>query len=98
MLYGTQPCCIWIVTRILTFRLLTSVERYDPVTDSWRFVRSMPTARAGACAAELNGHLFVAGGYGDSAVGASAITDIVESYDPSTNRYLRCRYIVIGQR
>lgn len=57
----------------------------------------MPTARAGACAAELNGHLFVAGGYGDSAVGAFAITDIVECYDPFTNRYLRYRYVVIGQ-
>lgn len=70
------------------------MERYDPVTDSWRFVRSMPTARAGACAAELNGQLFIAGGYGDSTEGASAITNIVECYDPFTNRYLRYRHIL----
>lgn len=54
----------------------------------------MPTARAGACAAELNGQLFIAGGYGDSTEGASAITNIVECYDPFTNRYLRYRHIL----
>lgn len=63
------------------------MERYDPLTDTWCFVRSMSTPRAGACAAELDGEVLVAGGFGDSAEGSFPILDSVESFNPFTNRY-----------
>lgn len=63
------------------------MERYDPLTDTWCFVRSMSTPRAGACAAELNGEILVAGGFGDSTEGSFPILDRVESFNPFTNRY-----------
>ena len=76
---NTFCCCVC--------RLLRSVERYDPLTDTWCFVRSMSTPRAGACAAELNGEILVAGGFGDSAEGSFPILDRVESFNTFTNRY-----------
>ncbi|XP_062612513.1 kelch-like protein 24 [Saccostrea cucullata] len=69
-------------------RILKSVECYNPSTNSWHFVKSLSTPRAGACAAELNGEIFVAGGFGYSLNGNSTILDSVECYQPSTDRWI----------
>ncbi|XP_061184216.1 kelch-like protein 3 [Saccostrea echinata] len=68
-------------------RILKSVECYNPSTNSWHFLKSLTTARAGACAAELNGNIFVAGGFGYRQDGSNIIFDSVECYHPFTNRW-----------
>jgi hypothetical protein len=40
-----------------------TVECYDPATDSWSVLPSLPTPRSGAGAAALDGALYVVGGY-----------------------------------
>ena len=42
---------------------LSSVERYDPVTNAWEAVAPMATARIHLAAAALNGKLYAVGGY-----------------------------------
>ncbi|XP_062609562.1 alpha-scruin-like isoform X1 [Saccostrea cucullata] len=69
-------------------RILKSVECYNPSTNSWHFVKSLSTPRAGACASELNGKIFVAGGFGYSPNGNSTILDDVECYHPCTDRWI----------
>ncbi|XP_062617601.1 beta-scruin-like [Saccostrea cucullata] len=69
-------------------RILKSVECYNPSTNSWHFVKSLSTARAGACAAELNGNIFVAGGFGYSQNGTATIFDSVECYNAFTDKWI----------
>jgi large repetitive protein len=42
--------------------VLSDLQRYDPVTDTWTTLTSMPTARAGAAAAVIDDGIFVIGG------------------------------------
>ncbi|XP_062584277.1 kelch-like protein 8 [Saccostrea cucullata] len=69
-------------------RILKSVECYNPSTNSWHFVKSLSTPRTGACAAELDGEIFVAGGFGYSPNGNSTILDSVECYHACTDRWV----------
>jgi len=39
-----------------------SVERFDPVSDTWSFVLPMSCGKAGACAVVLNNQILVIGG------------------------------------
>jgi len=61
---------------------LSSVERYDPATNSWTPRASMQTARAGLVAASVNGVVYAAGGSVDSSLTATAA---LEAYDPATD-------------
>ena len=63
---------------------LTSVERYDPDTDTWEMVAPMKTARSESSAAVLDGKLYVAGGQSEP-LDISTIISTVERYDPSAN-------------
>ena len=63
---------------------LTSVERYDPDTNTWETVAPMKTARSESSAAVLDGKLYVAGGQSEL-FDMSATLSTVERYDPSAN-------------
>lgn len=42
---------------------LSSCERYDPKTNQWEFIASMRWKRSDASAAELDGKIYIVGGY-----------------------------------
>jgi len=59
-----------------------TVEEYEPITDSWRKVADMPTARYALAAATVNGKIYAIGG-------RPLDVGIVEEYDPSTDGWRR---------
>ena len=59
------------------------MHRYNPATNSWAEVASMPTSRYGLSAFVLNGCLYAAGGLLQDVSNTAA----VESYDPSTDSW-----------
>ena len=64
---------------------LTTVEAYNPVTDSWMTtaqIAQMPMARSAAAAAVLNGLLYVVGG-----TNSTGVLSNTDSYNPSTNAW-----------
>lgn len=61
---------------------LTTVEAYDPATNTWTTKASMPTARDGLAGGVVNGILYAVGGYSE---GFDLAT--VEAYDPTTNTW-----------
>jgi len=58
------------------------LQVYDPQADTWTTKASMPTARAGAAAAEIEGKLYVIGGSTNAGT-----TAVLEVYDPSTDTW-----------
>lgn len=59
----------------------------DAAASSWRALAPMPTSRLGACAAVANdGRIYVMGGL-ISSTGPSTTTNVVEVYDPATDRW-----------
>ena len=70
--------------------VLATVEEYDPATNSWRTVRPMLVARNHHTAAGVGDKVYVIGGRIGSAfisVGSNNI-DLVEMYDPATDRWI----------
>jgi N-acetylneuraminic acid mutarotase len=66
---------------IFMFNTLSTVEAYNPATDSWTTKPSMPTARYGlAAAASPDGQLYVFGGFGGD-------LSTVAAYSPATNSW-----------
>lgn len=63
-------------------------EVYDPATDSWTAIATMPTQRAKLAAAELNGKIYCVGGYHNTGSGWTDVAT-VEVYDPETNTWQR---------
>jgi len=63
--------------------ILSTLEVYDPVTDTWTTKRSMPTARYALAAAEIGGKLYVVGGSNGMAYCLSTL----EVYDPATDTW-----------
>lgn len=63
---------------------VTTLEAYDPATNTWTTKASMPTARTFLAVAVVNGILYAIGGSGGY---GQPITDVVEAYNPSTNRW-----------
>lgn len=57
-----------------------SVERYDPLTDTWTFVASMNIARSRIGAAVLDRNIYVFGG-----VNGSTTLNTIEIYDPDSD-------------
>jgi N-acetylneuraminic acid mutarotase len=62
--------------------VLNIIERYDPTANQWHTVAPMDTERVFSSCAMYNGCLYVAGGYGTSALSS------VERYDPTTNMWM----------
>ncbi len=70
-------------------RSLPTIEEYDPATNTWRSRTDMPTARNHVAVGAVKGKIYVIGGR----LGAAFITampgntDLVQEYDPSTDRW-----------
>ncbi|MFC1508902.1 kelch repeat-containing protein [Candidatus Omnitrophota bacterium] len=62
--------------------MLSTVEEYDPATDTWTSKSSMLTGRRYATASVINGKIYVMGG----AEGESPVAS-VEEYDPATDTW-----------
>ncbi|HWC74581.1 MAG TPA: kelch repeat-containing protein, partial [Gemmatimonadales bacterium] len=83
--------------------VLSTVEVYDPATDTWTTDTPLPSGRYGATAAAINGKIYVAGG--SDANGTMAAT--LFEFDPAThawttkqpmptNRYLTAGAVLNG--
>src|SRR5262245_31830975 len=69
-------------------RSVTTVEEYDPATNTWRARSPMPTARNHAAIGVVNNKIYVIGGrLGAAFVSVSSPTDVVEEYDPATDQW-----------
>jgi N-acetylneuraminic acid mutarotase len=66
---------------------LTTVEEYDPATDTWTRKASMPIGRTHFSTWEVNGKIYVIGGI-NSAIGGNHIAQ-VDMYDPETDTWTR---------
>jgi N-acetylneuraminic acid mutarotase len=64
--------------------VLSTVEAYDPATNTWSTKAPMPTPRDGLAVAVVNGILYAIGG--DVSVFGAALNK-VEAYDPVTNTW-----------
>jgi len=65
-----------------------TVEEYDPATNTWRERTPMPTARNHYFAAAVDGKIYAIGGrIGSVFVTKSDTIDLVEAYDPATDRW-----------
>ena len=60
----------------------TTLEVYDPSSDSWSTLAPMPTARSSPGAAVIGGRLYVAGGFD----GGPSLTTL-EAYDPGSDSW-----------
>jgi len=70
--------------------VLATNEVYDPATDKWETKRMMPTPRNHPAIGEVNGKVYVIGGRIGSPNVANMVasaTDVVEEYDPATDRW-----------
>lgn len=64
--------------------ILSSVEEYNPLTNTWTYKANMPTGRYGAFSAVLNDEIYVIGGNNFSISGPLSIMEV---YNPSTNTW-----------
>jgi N-acetylneuraminic acid mutarotase len=62
---------------------LSSVEAYDPVTNSWTSKAAMPARRFSAASAVIGGILYVAGGFDENEVPVNSVF----AYNPATNSW-----------
>ena len=70
---------------------MSLMEVYDPETDAWQKLADMPTIRAGAKTAVVDGKIYVMGGYaGKDNQGVNfKFLKAVEMYDPQTDTWVR---------
>jgi len=64
------------------------LDRYDPDTNSWEPLASMPTARSGHAAAAIAGRIVVMGGEVNAANPPNNVFVEVEVYSPGTNTWV----------
>lgn len=68
--------------------VIGDVDEYNPATNSWRPCTPMPTARNHFLAAESGGKIYAINGrIGAVFVTMSDVIDVVEEYDPATDRW-----------
>lgn len=65
---------IWVKT--------SSVEVYDPVTDTWQTISTMPTTRFNPGIAVINNSIFIIGGFA-----GSPVSNRVDRFDPASNTW-----------
>jgi len=66
---------------------LSTVEEYDPATDTWTAKSEMPTARFGHSASVVDGRIYVFGGAPSCPWCGTILT--LEVYDPATDTWTR---------
>jgi len=72
---------------------LSTVEEYDPATDTWTPKADMPTARTYLSTSAVNGRVYAIGGtFGDNSVFST-----VEEYDPATDTWTPKADMPIGR-
>ena len=78
---------------------LSTVEVYDPQTNTWQRGADMPTPRTDAKAAVVNGTIYVFGGYNskDNFLQHWKMADRVEAYDPLTDTWTRKKEMPISR-
>ena len=64
------------------YRGLSTVEEYDPATDTWTPKADMPTARTYLSTSVVNGRVYAIGGQDDG-----ILFSTVEAYDPATDTW-----------
>ena len=57
--------------------VISDVEEYDPTTDSWSTVSTMPTPRRRLASGEINGRIYTIGG-----ISTESFSAVVEKYTP----------------
>jgi len=69
-------------------RVLATNDVYDPATNKWETRRPMSEPRNHAFAAAVNGKIYVIGGRtGTAYIMTATNTNVVEEYDPATDRW-----------
>ena len=69
-------------------RVLDTNQVYDPATNTWATRTTLPTPRNHVFAAAANGRIYLIGGrLGAVSIANGSTTDIVEEYDPATDRW-----------
>jgi N-acetylneuraminic acid mutarotase len=69
-------------------RGLGTVQAYDPKTNTWKELASMPTPRNHAAIGAVNGKIYMIGGrVGAAFIGLASDTSLVEVYDPATDTW-----------
>ena len=78
---------------------LSTVEVYDPQTNTWQRGADMPTPRTNAKTAVVNGTIYVFGGYNskDKFLQNWKMADHVEAYDPLTDTWTRKKEMPISR-
>jgi N-acetylneuraminic acid mutarotase len=68
---------------------VSTVEEYDPATNTWRARTGMPTPRNHMVAGAINGKVYVASGRVGAAFisGGSSNVGVVEAYDPASDSW-----------
>ena len=72
-----------------SWRVYSTVEVYDTVTDIWTKKANMPTARIDPAVSLVNGKIYVVGGTTDGTWPLNHTSSAVEVYDPSTDTWVR---------
>jgi N-acetylneuraminic acid mutarotase len=63
-------------------------EVYDPATNTWASKQVLPTPRSAMFAGVVNGKIYLIGGrVGTAFATTGSVTDIVEEYDPATDKW-----------
>jgi len=69
-------------------RVLDSNEVYDPASNTWAAKQILPTPRNSMFAGVVNGKIYLIGGRVATAFATTgSVTDVVEEYDPATDKW-----------
>jgi len=75
------------------YRVIPTVEEYDPATDTWTRKADMPTSRWGSATCTFNGKIYAIGGYPPTNYRGLRT---VEEYDPVTDIWTRKAEMPLG--
>lgn len=75
---------------------ITSLEEYDPITDTWTLKANMPTGRSRLGVAVANGKLYAIGGFANMQGAAKSV--LVEEYDPITDTWVKKADMPTGRK
>ena len=76
---------------------LSTVEAYDPQTNTWERLANMPTPREAPKAAVVNGIIYVFGGWHQQKGREIKFPVEVEAYDPATDTWTRKRGMPVSR-